>query len=105
MVTAKAPSSPTQRIAKYRQDQADAAHAFPHILISEALRQAMETPTPGFDGLEVSALGLGCRSMSTGYALQPIRDKVVIATKFGFDIDLETGRRGPATNSRPYSQK
>jgi hypothetical protein len=33
--------------------------------------------------------------------LQPIREQVVIATKFGFDIDLETGKRGPGTNSRP----
>ena len=96
----------------------------------------------GNSGLEVSALGLGCMSMSSGYgpaadkgemiklirtahdrgvthfdtaeaygpfaneelvgeALQPIRDKVVIATKFGFEIDLETGRRGAGTNSRP----
>jgi aryl-alcohol dehydrogenase-like predicted oxidoreductase len=92
--------------------------------------------------LEVSALGLGCMSMSSAYgppadkgemieltraahdrgvtlfdtaeaygpfwneellgeALQPIRDKVVIATKFGFDIDLETGERRGGTNSRP----
>jgi aryl-alcohol dehydrogenase-like predicted oxidoreductase len=92
--------------------------------------------------LEVSALGLGCMSMSAlygppadrgemiklirtahergvtlfdtaesygpfaneellGEAIQPIRDKVVIATKFGFDIDLETGERRGATNSRP----
>ena len=36
-----------------------------------------------------------------GEALQPIRDKVVIATKFGFDIDLETGARNGGTNSRP----
>lgn len=36
-----------------------------------------------------------------GEALQPIRDKVVIATKFGFDIDLETGARSGGTNSRP----
>lgn len=37
-----------------------------------------------------------------GEALQPIRDQVVIATKFGFDIDLETGQRGSGgTNSRP----
>ncbi len=36
-----------------------------------------------------------------GEALQPIRDKVVIATKFGFDIDLETGVRSGGTNSRP----
>jgi aryl-alcohol dehydrogenase-like predicted oxidoreductase len=36
-----------------------------------------------------------------GEALQPIRDKVVIATKFGFDIDLETGARRGGTNSKP----
>ena len=36
-----------------------------------------------------------------GEALQPIRDKVVIATKFGFDINLETGERSGGTNSRP----
>jgi aryl-alcohol dehydrogenase-like predicted oxidoreductase len=92
--------------------------------------------------LEVSALGLGCMSMSSAYgppadkaemiklirgahdrgvtffdtaeaygpfvneelvgeALAPIRDQVVIGTKFGFDIDLATGRRGGGTNSRP----
>jgi aryl-alcohol dehydrogenase-like predicted oxidoreductase len=36
-----------------------------------------------------------------GEALAPIRDQVVIATKFGFDIDLETGARTGGTNSRP----
>jgi aryl-alcohol dehydrogenase-like predicted oxidoreductase len=92
--------------------------------------------------LEVSALGLGCMSMSAlygppadkqemiklirsahergvtlfdtaesygpflneelvGEALEPIRDQVVIATKFGFDIDLVTGERRGGTNSRP----
>jgi aryl-alcohol dehydrogenase-like predicted oxidoreductase len=102
----------------------------------------MKMRTLGTNGLGVSALGLGCMSMSSGYgpaadkgemiqlirtahdrgvtlfdtaeaygpfaneelvgeALQPIRDEVVIATKFGFDIDLETGKRGPGTNSRP----
>ena len=96
--------------------------------------------------LEVSALGLGCMSMTSAYgppadrgamiqlmrtahdqgvtffdtaeaygpftneelvgeALQPIREKVVIATKFGFDIDLETGKRGPGTNSHPEHVK
>ena len=96
----------------------------------------------GTSELEVSALGLGCMSMSSGYgppadkgemirlirtaydlgvthfdtaeaygpfaneelvgeALEPIRDKVVIATKFGFNIDPETGKRGSGTNSRP----
>jgi aryl-alcohol dehydrogenase-like predicted oxidoreductase len=92
--------------------------------------------------LEVSALGLGCMSMTSAYgpaadkgemikmlrvahdlgvthfdtaeaygpftneelvgeALEPIRDKVTIATKFGFDIDLETGKRSGGTNSKP----
>ena len=100
----------------------------------------------GKSGLEVSALGLGCMSMSAGYgpaadkgemikliraahdlgvthfdtaeaygpfvneelvgeALQPIRNQVTIATKFGFDIDLETGKRTGGTNSRPEHVK
>jgi aryl-alcohol dehydrogenase-like predicted oxidoreductase len=104
--------------------------------------ERMKKRTLGKSGLEVSALGLGCMSMSAlygppadkvemiklirttcdhgvtifdtaesygpfaneelvGEALQPIRDKVVIATKFGFDIDLETGARRGGTNSRP----
>jgi aryl-alcohol dehydrogenase-like predicted oxidoreductase len=36
-----------------------------------------------------------------GEALAPIHDKVVIATKFGFDIDFATGARNGGTNSRP----
>jgi aryl-alcohol dehydrogenase-like predicted oxidoreductase len=36
-----------------------------------------------------------------GEALAPVRDKVVIATKFGFDIDLKTGARSGGVNSRP----
>jgi aryl-alcohol dehydrogenase-like predicted oxidoreductase len=96
--------------------------------------------------LELSALGLGCMSMSAlygppadkqemikliraahergvtlfdtaesygpflnevlaGEALEPIRDQVVIATKFGFDIDLATGERRGGTNSRPEHVK
>ena len=102
----------------------------------------MKKRTLGNSGLEVSALGLGCMSMSSGYgppadkgemikmlrsandlgvthfdtaeaygpfanetlvgeALQPIRDRVTIATKFGFDINLETGARTGGTNSKP----
>ncbi|MBY5553461.1 aldo/keto reductase [Rhizobium leguminosarum] len=104
----------------------------------------MKTRTIG--GLEVSALGLGCMSMSAAYgppadeddmiglmrtahqhgvtlfdtaeaygpfaneelvgrALAPIRDQVVIATKFGFDIDQQTGERRGGTNSRPEHVK
>jgi aryl-alcohol dehydrogenase-like predicted oxidoreductase len=36
-----------------------------------------------------------------GEALVPYQDKVVIATKFGFDIDQATGRRSGGVNSRP----
>jgi aryl-alcohol dehydrogenase-like predicted oxidoreductase len=106
----------------------------------------MEMRKLGKSGLKVSALGLGCMSMTSGYghaadkgemirliraahdrginhfdtaeaygpfaneelvgeALEPIRDRVVIATKFGFDIDLQSGKRGPGTNSRPEHVK
>lgn len=41
-----------------------------------------------------------------GEALEPIRNEVVIATKFGFDIDPETGERlSGGTNSRPAHVK
>src|SRR5271165_706269 len=96
----------------------------------------------GKSNLEVSAIGLGCMGMSSGYgpaadqqemialirgavdrgvtffdtaeaygpfvnekllgdALPPYRDKVVIATKFGFDINPNTGERGGGVNSQP----
>jgi aryl-alcohol dehydrogenase-like predicted oxidoreductase len=102
----------------------------------------MQKRTLGKSGLEVSAIGLGCMSMTGAYgppgekadmikliraahdrgvtffdtaeaygpfrneelvgeALQPVRDQVTIGTKFGFDIDPETGERRPGTNSRP----
>jgi len=94
-------------------------------------------------GLEVSAIGLGCMSMSFGYgapgprgemvelirravdrgvtffdtaqvygpftneelvgeALEPVRDRVMIATKFGWNLDgLRVGDRATALDSRP----
>ena len=36
-----------------------------------------------------------------GEALAPVRDGVVIATKFGFDVDPATGERRGGLNSRP----
>lgn len=36
-----------------------------------------------------------------GEALQGIRDRVVLCTKFGFDIDQRTGVQGKGLNSRP----
>lgn len=40
-----------------------------------------------------------------GEAIEPFRDKVSITTKFGWNIDPETGERGPGLNSRPESIK
>ena len=95
----------------------------------------------GNSGLEVSAIGLGCMGLSSGYgpatdkpaaialiraavergvtffdtaevygpfkneelvgeALEPVRDQVVIATKFGFRIDPATGKEN-GLDSRP----
>jgi aryl-alcohol dehydrogenase-like predicted oxidoreductase len=98
----------------------------------------MEKRTLGNDGLEVSALGLGCMGYGplgdrrdmialiraavergvtffdtaevygpfrneeiVGEALAPVRESVVIATKFGWDVDLETGENRGGLNSRP----
>ena len=36
-----------------------------------------------------------------GEGVAPFRDKVVITSKFGWNIDLETGERRPGLNSRP----
>ncbi len=36
-----------------------------------------------------------------GEALAPVRDEVVIATKFGFDVDLNTGENRGGLNSHP----
>jgi len=36
-----------------------------------------------------------------GEAAQPFREKVVITSKFGWNVDAETGQRLPGLNSRP----
>ena len=40
-----------------------------------------------------------------GEAVAPFRDKVQIATKFGWNIDQETGQRRPGLNSKPEHVK
>src|SRR3954454_9717625 len=103
----------------------------------------MHKRTLGNANLEVSAIGLGCMSMSWSYgpakdkhemialirravefgvtffdtaqvygpfmneelvgeALEPVRDQVVIATKFGWNLEgLQVGDRADALDSRP----
>jgi aryl-alcohol dehydrogenase-like predicted oxidoreductase len=63
------------------------------------LRDAHERGITHFDTAE--AYGPFTNESLLGEGLQPIRDQVTIATKFGFDIDLETGARKGGTNSRP----
>jgi aryl-alcohol dehydrogenase-like predicted oxidoreductase len=65
----------------------------------QLIRSAHELGVTHFDTAE--AYGPFVNEELVGEALQPIRDKVTIATKFGFDIDLETGARTGGTNSRP----
>jgi aryl-alcohol dehydrogenase-like predicted oxidoreductase len=63
------------------------------------IRSTFDLGVTHFDTAEV--YGPFVNEELVGEALQPIRDKVVIATKFGHDIDLETGKRTGRTNSRP----
>lgn len=63
------------------------------------IRDAHDRGVTMFDTAE--AYGPFVNEELVGEALKPIRDQVVIATKFGFDIDLETGERRGGTNSRP----
>jgi aryl-alcohol dehydrogenase-like predicted oxidoreductase len=63
------------------------------------IRSAHERGVTFFDTAE--AYGPFANETLVGEALAPIRDQVVIATKFGFDIHPQTGERGSGTNSRP----
>ncbi len=63
------------------------------------IRAAVERGVTLFDTAE--AYGPFANEELVGEALAPVRDKVVIATKFGFDIDLKTGARSGGVNSRP----
>jgi aryl-alcohol dehydrogenase-like predicted oxidoreductase len=62
------------------------------------IRAAVERGVTFFDTAEV--YGPFVNEEVVGEALRPVRDQVVIATKFGFDIDLETGGNN-GVSSRP----
>lgn len=63
------------------------------------IRAAYERGVTFFDAAE--AYGPLEVERILGEGVQPFRDSVVIATKFGWNIDPETGRRMPGLNSRP----
>lgn len=55
------------------------------------IRRAVERGVTFFDTAEV--YGPFTNEELVGEALAPFRDKVVIATKFGFDLDGQTGKQ------------
>lgn len=63
------------------------------------IRRAVELGVTLFDTAE--AYGPFMSEELLGEALQGIRDRVVVCTKFGFDIDPKTGERRSGLNSRP----
>jgi aryl-alcohol dehydrogenase-like predicted oxidoreductase len=69
--------------------------------MNKLIRTAHERGVTLFDTAESTSYGPLINEELIGEALAPIRDDVVIATKFGFDIDQETGERRGGTNSRP----
>ncbi|MGE5199369.1 MAG: aldo/keto reductase, partial [Rhodospirillaceae bacterium] len=63
------------------------------------IRAAFDRGVTFFDAAE--AYGPHEVERILGEGVAPFRDKVVIATKFGFDIDFETGAMRGGLNSRP----
>jgi len=63
------------------------------------IRTAFERGVTFFDAAE--AYGPHEVERILGEGVAPFRNQVVIASKFGWNIDLETGKRNPGLNSRP----
>lgn len=63
------------------------------------IRAAFDRGVTFFDAAE--AYGPHEVERILGEGVAPFRDKVVITSKFGWNIDLETGQRRPGLNSRP----
>jgi aryl-alcohol dehydrogenase-like predicted oxidoreductase len=68
-------------------------------LMIRLIADAVERGVTLFDTAE--AYGPFENESLVGEALQPFKGKVVIATKFGFEIDPQTGKRGMGLDSRP----
>jgi aryl-alcohol dehydrogenase-like predicted oxidoreductase len=67
------------------------------------IRTAVERGVTFFDTAEV--YGPFANEELVGEALAPFRDRVVIATKFGWNIDPKTGQQSPGLDSRPEHVK
>jgi aryl-alcohol dehydrogenase-like predicted oxidoreductase len=67
--------------------------------MNHIIRTAFERGVTFFDAAE--AYGPHEVERILGEGVAPFRDKVVIASKFGWNIDLETGERRPGLDSRP----
>ncbi len=65
----------------------------------QLLRTAVERGMDFFDTAEV--YGPFTNEEMVGEALEPVRDRVKIATKFGWDVDPDTGVHHGGVNSRP----
>lgn len=63
------------------------------------IRAALDRGVTLFDTAE--SYGPFVNEELVGEALAPFRERVVIATKFGWDIDQKTGQRTGRLNSRP----
>jgi diketogulonate reductase-like aldo/keto reductase len=63
------------------------------------IRAAFDRGVTFFDAAE--AYGPHEVERILGEGIAPFRDKVVITSKFGWNIDLETGERRPGLNSKP----
>jgi len=70
-----------------------------HAEAIRVIRGAHDLGVTFFDTAEV--YGPWTNETLVGEALLPVRDEVVIATKFGFNVDPRTGERGAGLNSRP----
>lgn len=71
----------------------------PHDEAVAMIRAAHDGGVTLFDTAE--AYGPFTNEAMLGEAVVPFRDEVVLATKFGFDIDMHTGARTGGLNSRP----
>jgi aryl-alcohol dehydrogenase-like predicted oxidoreductase len=67
------------------------------------IRAAFDRGVTFFDAAE--AYGPWEVERILGEGIKPFRDKVVITSKFGWNIDQQTGQRLPGTNSRPEQIK